>query len=134
MKAVFLVKKGKAETAFEIRETPVPGPKSGEVLVMVEAFGLNYAEIMARNGLYRDAPTIPCILGYEVVGTIFSVGENVDKNIVGQRVVAFTRFGGYAEYAVTPVEGLALLSIWMPALVAALQHNMLPPGTWPKIV
>jgi NADPH2:quinone reductase len=109
MKAAFLVKKGKAETAFEIRETPVPEPKPDEVLVKVEAFGLNYAEIMARHGLYRDAPPIPCVLGYEVVGTINSVGSGVDKNIVGQRVVAFTRFGGYAEYAITPFEGLAFI-------------------------
>ena len=56
---------------------------------------------MARNGLYGDAPKMPSILGYEVVGKIEKVGANVAEDCIGKRVVAFTRFGGYAEYATT---------------------------------
>jgi len=107
MKAIFLTKKGAANNAFEIRETPKPICGSNQVLIKVECFGLNYAEVMARNGLYGDAPKMPSILGYEVVGVIESAGENVEKNCIGKKVVAFTRFGGYAEFAVTDKNAFA---------------------------
>lgn len=102
MKSIYLVKKGKASTAFETREVQKPVPGKGEVGIKVECFGLNYADVQARNGLYREAPDIPCVLGYEVVGEIDAVGEDVSQDLMGKRVVAFTRFGGYSEYAVTP--------------------------------
>ncbi|MBN4073006.1 zinc-binding dehydrogenase [Crocinitomix catalasitica] len=101
MKAIYLVKKGKAGQAFELRDIDMPVPANDEVLIKVECFGLNYADVMARNGLYKDAPPIPSVLGYEVVGKVEKVGSNANQNLVGKRVVAFTRFGGYAEYAVT---------------------------------
>lgn len=101
MKAAVLVKKGAAEQAFEIREVETPSPKAGEVRVKVECFGLNYADVMARNGLYRDAPPMPSILGYESVGIVDEVGPGVDTGMIGKRVLAFTRFGSYAEYVVT---------------------------------
>jgi len=101
MKAIFLTKKGDPTAAFEIRETPKPICGTDDVLIKVECFGLNYADVMARNGLYGDAPKMPSVLGYEVVGKIEEAGINVDKNYIGKRVVAFTRFGGYAEFAVT---------------------------------
>jgi len=102
MKAVFLVQKGEAKQAFEIRETSKPKiVNTDDVLIKVEAFGLNYADVMARNGLYREAPPMPSIIGYEVVGVVEAVGKQTDKQLIGKRVVAFTRFGGYAEYAIT---------------------------------
>ena len=101
MKAITLVKNGSAKIAFEEREHPTPVPKEGEVLIKVEAFGLNFADVLARLGLYREAPPKPCILGYEVVGTVEKVGDKVDQSLLGKRVTAFTRFGGYAEYAIT---------------------------------
>ncbi|MEO0469370.1 MAG: zinc-binding dehydrogenase [Bacteroidota bacterium] len=101
MRAAFLIKNGSADQAFEIRETPQPMPSTGEVLVKVDAFGLNFADVMARLGLYPAAPPIPAILGYDVVGRIESVGSGVNHLAVGQRVMALTRFGGYAEYAIT---------------------------------
>lgn len=107
MKAVYLVKNGPAENAFEIREVPKPIPGSKEVAIKVEAFGLNYADVMARNRLYREAPPLPCVIGYEVVGTIESVGPQVDAELIGTRVVAFTRFGGYSEYVITSDFGFA---------------------------
>lgn len=102
MKAVFLTQKGDAQKAFEIRETEKPKiVKGDDVLVKVEAFGLNYADVMARNGLYREAPPMPSIIGYEVVGIVEAVGDDCDVSLIGKRVVGFTRFGGYAEYAIT---------------------------------
>jgi NADPH:quinone reductase-like Zn-dependent oxidoreductase len=99
MKAIFLVKTGEPEKAFEYRDTAVPKIAAGEVLIKVEGFGLNFADIVAREGMYKDAPPRPCVLGYEVVGRI---AESNNMNFaVGDRVVALTKFGGYAEYAVT---------------------------------
>ncbi|MBD3638066.1 MAG: zinc-binding dehydrogenase [Crocinitomicaceae bacterium] len=107
MKAAVLVKNGTGEEAFEIREVDQPIVTSGQVKIKVECFGLNFADVMARRGLYKPAPDIPAILGYEVVGEIIDIGEGVDEQWTGKRVVAFTRFGGYAEYAVTPLEACA---------------------------
>lgn len=107
MKAITLVKKGKAKAAFQELEHPIPSPQVGEVLIKVEAFGLNFADVLARLGLYQEAPPIPCVLGYEVVGTVDKVGNGVDDSYIGKRVTAFTRFGGYAEYAITQAAGIA---------------------------
>ena len=101
MKAIFLVRKGKPESAFEIRETQIPSPKPHEVLIGVEAFGLNFADLVAREGMYRDAPPRPFVPGYDVVGIIDKTGSEVNHLKIGDRVSAMTRFGGYAEYAVT---------------------------------
>lgn len=99
MKAAFLIKFGHADEAFEIRETGRPSPGGSQVLIKVQAFGLNFADIMARLGLYRDTPELPCILGYDVVGTVEEAGAEVQGLQVGDRVIALTRFGGYAEFA-----------------------------------
>jgi NADPH2:quinone reductase len=101
LKAIYLVRTGKPENAFEIRETTVPVPKANEVLIHVEAFGLNFADIVAREGMYRDAPPRPFVPGYDVVGKIEGVGSEVKHLQAGDHVTAMTRFGGYAEFAVT---------------------------------
>lgn len=107
MKAVVLVKNGKPEVAFEVRDVEKPSPDSNEVLIKVEAFGLNYADVMARLGLYEDCPKLPAVIGYDVIGRIESIGKDVSNIAVGDRVVALTRFGGYAEYAVTDSRAIA---------------------------
>lgn len=71
------------------------------MLIRSEGFGLNFADVMARKGLYRDAPPPPCVIGYEVVGRVERCGPGVPAELLGQRVVGVTRFGGYAELAVT---------------------------------
>ena len=98
MKALWLVKRG----TWEIREAPVPLPKPGEVRVAVRVFGLNFAELMASQGLYPDAPKLPAILGYEIAGEIDAVGEGVDASRIGERVVALTRFGSHAQFCCIP--------------------------------
>jgi NADPH2:quinone reductase len=99
MKAVFLTKKTNANNAFDIKEIAIPSPKAGEVLIQVKSFGLNYADVMARLDLYPDMPKMPCVLGYDVLGEITEIGEGVTNFQKGDFVVALTRFGGYAEYA-----------------------------------
>lgn len=101
MKALVLERYGAPETAFTLKELPDPVAGPGQVRVAVEAFGLNYADISARQGTYADAPPAPCVIGYEVVGRIDSIGSGVAGLSLGQRVAALTRFGGYATLAVT---------------------------------
>ncbi len=71
-----------------MEERPDPTPSNGRVLVDVKAAGINFADTMARVGLYPDAPKPPAVVGYEVAGTRADTGE---------RVMAGTMFGGYAE-------------------------------------
>jgi len=122
MKAVTLIKNGKAEEAFEIREAPKPIPADNEVVIKVACFGLNYADVMARYGQYQDAPALPCILGYEVSGTVEEVGKDVKDHVVGDKVMAFTRFGGYAEYAVADTRG----TVSIPSQFSMAEATALP--------
>jgi len=86
---------------LKIQEAVEPRPARGEVKIDVKAAGVNFADIMARKGIYPDAPKKPCVVGYEVSGIIDSVGEGVDQALVGRSVIAVLRFGGYSEKVVT---------------------------------
>ena len=109
MKAVYLTKYGKSDQAFEIRESDIPSIADDEVIIEVKSIGLNFADVMARNGLYPDAPKNPAVLGYDVAGTVYQKGKEVNHVSIGQRVAALTRFGGYAQYAKTFAEGVSPL-------------------------
>jgi NADPH:quinone reductase-like Zn-dependent oxidoreductase len=93
------------------REDPSPGP--GEVVVDVAAAGVNFADTMARVGLYADAPKPPMVVGYEVAGTISAVGSGVDAARVGERVMAGTQFGGYASKVAVPAADVIGLADWL---------------------
>lgn len=126
MKAIQLIKYGDAHTAFQTNEVPIPQLKSSDsVLIKVQAFGINFADVMARKGLYRAAPNLPAILGYEVVGTVERVNSNFNENLIGKRVLAMTRFGGYAEYSVASSKGIIEIQDQLPnghALALATQY------------
>ena len=83
--------------ALKVQEAPDPTPAKGEVVVNVKAAGLNFADILARQGLYPDGPKKPCVMGYEVAGVVAAAGEDVDRELIGKAVVAMTRFRGQAE-------------------------------------
>jgi NADPH:quinone reductase-like Zn-dependent oxidoreductase len=100
MRAVVMTRHGPPEI-FQVQERPDPRPGPGEIAVDVRAAGVNFADIMARMGLYMAAPKPPSVIGYEVAGTVSAVGDGVTRLAVGQRVMAGTRFGGYAERIVT---------------------------------
>ena len=119
MKAAVLVRKGDPMNAFQIQEVPIPKPNENQVLIKISAFGLNFADVMARNGLYRDAPPMPAILGYDVVGEVVEIVNDKDQHLLGKRVVAMTRFGGYAEYAITDARACAIIADSTPSAVAA---------------
>ena len=80
-------------------ERPVPSPGESEVLVKVEAAGINRPDILQRRGLYPPPPGAPDILGLEVAGTVIAG----DETLHGQQVCALVAGGGYAEYCVAPV-------------------------------
>lgn len=103
MRAVVLTGTGGPEVLrVEERPDPLTGP--GEVRIAVRAAGINFADTMARVGLYPDAPKPPCVLGYEVAGEVEAVGEGVTDRKPGERVMAGTRFGGQAELVTVPAE------------------------------
>jgi synaptic vesicle membrane protein VAT-1 len=87
---------------LEVREAPDPTPAEGEVRIRVRAAGVNFADVLARLGLYPDAPKPPCVVGYEVAGRIDAVGPGVTRLREGDRVVALTRFGGYSDFVTVP--------------------------------
>ena len=82
---------------LKVQEKPDPTPHDDEVVIRVRAAGLNFADILARQGLYPDGPPKPCVMGYEVSGLIETAGKDVNSSFVGKSVVAMTRFGGQAE-------------------------------------
>lgn len=82
---------------LEVQEAPDLHPDTDELIIEVEASGLNFADILARKGQYPDAPDKPCVMGYEVSGRISSVGTTIDDAWVGKEVIAFCRFKGQAE-------------------------------------
>src|SRR3954471_548602 len=97
MRAVVITKHGDLSVlqVQQRQDPPPPGP--GQVRIAVRAAGVNFADHLARVGLYPDAPKPPVVVGYEVAGTIEATGQGVDTARVGERVFAGTRFGGYAE-------------------------------------
>ncbi len=99
MRAVVITKHGGPEV-LQVQERPDPRPGRGEVRIDVAAAGINFADVMARIGIYPDAPKTPCVIGYEVAGTIAELGEGVEDLTVGARVLAGTKFGGYASQVV----------------------------------
>lgn len=98
MKAIPILAAGPAET-LKIMDFPDPKIKEDEVLIEVKAFGLNFADLMARKGQYPDAPPMPFVPGYEVSGTVKQVGTMVVDFKEGDRVLSLTNFGGYAGLA-----------------------------------
>lgn len=96
MRAIVTTANGDARV-MKVEHRPDPQPQTGQVLIRVKAAGLNFADILARQGLYPDGPPKPCVMGYEVSGMVEAVGDGVDRNLIGKAVIAMTRFGGQAE-------------------------------------
>lgn len=101
MRQVVITRFGPPEV-LELRERPDPSPGEGEIRIRVRAAGINFADVLARLGLYPDAPKPPMVVGYEVSGTIDALGAGVTGFGEGDRVVALTRFGGYSDVVVVP--------------------------------
>jgi NADPH:quinone reductase-like Zn-dependent oxidoreductase len=121
MRSVWITRQGGPEV-LEVRETPDPIPGPGQVRIRVKAAGLNFAEVMARMGLYPDAPKLPAVVGFEVAGVVDAVGAGVSAPSPGDRVLAMVRFGGHAEAVVLPASN----AFPMPAEMTFEQGAALP--------
>src|SRR4051812_19638118 len=140
MRALVISKHGGPEV-LQVGERPDPEPGPGEVRVAVKAAGINFADVLARMGLYGDAPKPPCVMGYEFAGDVESVGPGVDEFEVGDRVLGGRRFGSFAELAVAEApnliplpddwsyeEGAALPVVYATAYVGLLRFGSLREG------
>jgi NADPH:quinone reductase-like Zn-dependent oxidoreductase len=101
MRAVVITRHGGPEV-LRVEERPDPPVGPGEVRIAVRASGINFADTLARAGVYPDAPSPPCVVGYEVAGEVESVGDGVEDFKQGDRVLAGTRFDGQAELVSVP--------------------------------
>jgi NADPH:quinone reductase-like Zn-dependent oxidoreductase len=124
MKALVITKHGPPDV-LRVQDRPdPPAPGRGQARVRVRAAGINFADLMARSGLYPDAPKPPCVVGYEFAGDVESVGEGVEELAPGDRVLGGTRFGGYAEQVtVGAAELVPLPEDWSYEEGAALPVN-----------
>lgn len=140
MRAVVITRHGGPDV-LEVQERPDPPLLPGAVRIEVAAAGVNFADTMARTGLYPDAPKPPMVVGYEVSGTVIEVGPGVDGVAPGARVMAGTRFGGYASQVVVPAgavvplpdsldfeQGAAIPVNYSTAWAALLGYGSLRPG------
>jgi NADPH:quinone reductase-like Zn-dependent oxidoreductase len=126
MQAIYLVKNGKPKDAFEFRDIQITEPKDDEVGVIVEASGINFADVVARLGQYQDCPPLPAVIGYEAVGRVERVGKDIKTVQKGDRVLVFTRFGGYSQYVLQKENAIAKISEEMDAgkaLALATQYS-----------
>jgi NADPH:quinone reductase-like Zn-dependent oxidoreductase len=125
MRGVLLRKPGPPES-LQVETLPDPTPGPGEVLIRVRAAGVNFADVLARQGLYPDAPKPPYIPGFESAGEIIAIGSGVTRLQAGQRVLAYHARGGYAEKIAVPAERVVALPNSIPyqsAVVIPLNYG-----------
>jgi NADPH:quinone reductase-like Zn-dependent oxidoreductase len=140
VRAVVITKHG-PPSVLAVQERPDPTIGPGEVRIDVAAAGVNFADVMARMGLYPDAPKPPCVIGYEVAGTVLELGEGVHGLVPGQRVLAGTKFGGYATQVAVPAsdvvplpdsltfeQGAAIPVNYVTAWAALIRYGAVQPG------
>src|SRR3982074_2666460 len=101
MRAIVTTRNGDVG-AMKVEPRPDPVPHKDQILVRVKAAGLNFADILARQGLYPDGPPKPCVMGYEVSGIVEAVGAEIDRSLIGKPGVPMTLFGGQAELVAVP--------------------------------
>lgn len=120
MKAIRIHQFGPTDEVLQYEDVPKPDPGANELLIKVEAASLNRADLGLRKGTYRVSPgELPIIPGREFAGPIESIGANITQFKVGQRVVAYTGKGGYAEYAVAKSSEICPIPDGMNSATAA---------------
>jgi NADPH2:quinone reductase len=117
------------------QQHPVPKPGDGEILVQVEAAGVNRPDVMQRQGLYPPPAGAPDIPGLEISGTVAALGPKVSRRKIGDRIMALVVGGGYAEYclaheshalAVGPLSAIEAAAI--PETLFTVWHNVFERG------
>jgi NADPH:quinone reductase len=144
MKAVRIHKFGSTAEVLQYEEVPIPEPGPDELLIKIEAASLNRADLALRKGTYRIAPDeLPVIPGREFAGTVAKLGAGIQDVKVGQRVVACTGNGGYAEYALAKLSetlpvpdgvdsatAAAMPTVFLTAWLALVTEGRLKGGEW----
>jgi NADPH:quinone reductase-like Zn-dependent oxidoreductase len=144
VKAIRIHQFGPTEEALQYEEVPTPTPGPGELLIKVEAASLNRADLGLRSGSYRVAPEeLPIIPGREFAGIVEKNGSAASEFKLGERVVAYTGKGGYAEYAtakpaavlkvpegVDAVTAAAVPTVFLTAWFALQEDGRLRAGEW----
>jgi NADPH2:quinone reductase len=118
MKAVLCKEHGLPDTLV-VEEVPDPKPAPGEVLIAVKAAGVNFPDTLIIQNKYQFKPPLPFTPGGEVAGVIEALGEGVTGFSVGQRVIAFTGWGGFAEKIAADAKRVLPMPEQMPFDIAA---------------
>ncbi|MBX7146229.1 MAG: NAD(P)H-quinone oxidoreductase [Alphaproteobacteria bacterium] len=121
MDVIEISKPGEAEN-LKISQRPIPLPGEDEILIKVEAAGVNRPDILQRKGLYPPPPNASNILGLEVSGVIIDIGKKVEHFKINDRVLSLTNGGGYATYCVVP----ALQCLPIPIGVSMIEAAGIP--------
>jgi NADPH2:quinone reductase len=110
---------------LQVRRRMLPGPAAGQALVQIEATGISFAEQGMRRGRYPGQPSFPFVPGYDLVGTVRAIGHGVSEQLIGTRVAAVTKIGGWATHVLIKAETLVPVP---PALDPALVETVLVNG------
>ena len=123
MKAIQIHETGGPEV-LTLADLPIPQPGPGQVLIRVEAVGVNFIEVYFRNGVYKAA--LPLTLGSEAAGTVEELGPGVTGFAAGDAVASVSVLGSYAEYALVPAAALVKVpeGLTMQQAAAALLQGM----------
>src|SRR3954469_1784424 len=93
-------------SGLQLRTRQLPPPAEGQALVTIEASGVSFAEQAMRRGQYPMQPKFPFVPGYDLVGVVHSVGAGVDPALVGRRVAAMTKTGGWSSHLLVAADDL----------------------------
>ena len=123
MKAIQIHETGGPEV-LKLAELPIPQPGPGQVLIRVEATGVNFIEIYFRKGTYKAS--LPLVPGSEAAGTVEELGPGVTGFAAGDAVASVSALGSYAEYALVPASGLVKVpaGVTMEQAAAAMLQGM----------
>lgn len=121
MTAIAITRPGGPEV-LEAERRPVPVPRPGEVVIKVEAAGVNRPDLMQRSGAYPPPKGASDLPGLEVAGTVAAVGDGAARYTVGDPVCALTPGGGYAAYVATP----AAVTLPLPPGLSMVEAAALP--------
>jgi NADPH2:quinone reductase len=120
MKAIRIHQFGPTEEVLQYEDIPIPTPSHDELLIRVEAAALNRADLGLRSGSYRVSPNeLPIVPGREFAGVVERIGVGASGFTIGQRVVAYTGKGGYAQFATAKVNEVCSVPEGMDAATAA---------------
>ena len=107
---------------LKIRKAPIPRLGAGQILVKVEAAGVNRPDVIQRQGNYPMPHGVNPIPGLEVAGTVVAIADDVDNFALGERICGLTNGGGYAEYCLVP----ATQALPIPAKMTAVEAAAVP--------